>query len=312
MKRTICAGLALVLCLGLSACGKAKDPTGGTGTAPGGAVPPSASVGTQPVQGEQARPADTPGQNGREPSGTGSPSAAAGSGSVVQAPEGGDDGEASPLAFRITDSSLAVYQDFSSSSGFSWDGFAEFENTGTVNLKLSEAALAMETEDGRSVSTVDRPVVFPPVLAPGDKGYIVGGFGMPIECPEGTTVEAEFPDVANGTVGVVLRVSAKADYEGNGPVGYGVVDGSASFRQASDGLHMSCSVENRASTQGKGLKAALVVYAGSGAERKAVGIAYADVGDMGPGEIAYLDVGPVSFIQAAADAVPSEWQLYIY
>lgn len=302
VKRVVCAGLALVFCLGLSACGKAKDSSGGTSGSSGDAAAPQASVGTRPAQ---DGPADAPGAK--------PPSAVAGSGSVAQAPDGDDGGgEASPLAFRITDSALAVYQDFSSSSGFSWDGFAEFENTGTVNLRLSEVALAMETEDGRPVLTVDGPVVFPPVLAPGDKGYIVGGFGMPVECPEGTTLEAEFPDVANGTSGVVLRVSARADYEETGPVGYGVADGSAAFYRSGDGLYMSCGVENESGCQGRGLKAALVVYAGSGTGRKAVGFAYADVGGIGPGETVDLDVGPVSFIQTAADAEPSEWQLYIY
>lgn len=225
---------------------------------------------------------------------------------------GAGDESPSPLAFRITDSGLSVYQDYSSPSGYSWNGYAEFENTGTVNLSLSDVAFAVETEDGRLVSRGGGPTVFPPVLAPGDTGYAVGEFGSVLDCPEGTTVEEEFPDVADGTTGLVLRVSAKADHVAEAPVRYGVTEGSAAFQETDGGLVMACSVENKSGAPGRGLEAALVVYGGTGMDRKAIGFAFTGIDGAGPGEIVDIEMGPVSFIDAASGVEPSEWQLYVY
>lgn len=223
-----------------------------------------------------------------------------------------------PLAFEITDNSLSIYKNSSYTSGYAWDAYVEVKNTGTDNIYLSDLAFLVETDDGESVMMDRQLSVFPSVLKPGEHGYIYNQFGSELVYQSNSTkpIAEAYPQIADGRVGLHLRVSAKVNLSTATPGTYSIVDNSVKME---DGLHggkaMTCQVTNESGAIGSNLTAVFVTYTDSedGDDGlKCTSITMIRVDQIRPHDTIQIRLDPLNFVHSLKNLDVTDWKMYVY
>lgn len=223
-----------------------------------------------------------------------------------------------PLSYKITDSELSVYRNSSYGSGYAWDAYVEVLNTGTENIYLSNMAFRVQTDKGEAVMTDQQLTSFPAVLQPGEHGYIYNKFGSELvyEANTSESLEKAYPGIANGEVGLDLRVVADVNLSTMVPGNYVVDENSVSIE---DGLYgnkaMTCNLTNDSDSRGSDLSVFFVTYVddNDGDDGlKCSGITFTRLDALPPHATVQIRMDPLNFIHSIQGETVTSWAMYVY